>query len=252
MKKNLLFLLLIILVLITACKESTTGPTTEIINDDYFPIINGSAFIYSLVITDSTGANINGNRITHQKDTSSIGGTIYFTQKDSFNVDLSTIINSSFIRKTNSGVFSFADTTGLSSVIPDSLKKLLSIDREVRLLYYPLALNQNFPVYKISVSLAGINVVDLNAKVESEENLNLTLDNAAIQLKTFKIKYDLTLRLGLNASDEIKYEAYGWAAKDVGFVKWDGHSEVLNVVLNGNIFPQNTKVKLELTSYNIP
>ncbi len=97
-----------------------------------------------------------------------------------------------------------------------------------------------------------MNVVDLDAQVESEENLNLTLNNTAVQVKTFKIKYSLKIRFGLNASDEMTYEAYGWAVKDLGFIKWDGDSEVLNFLLNGNIFPLQSNVKIDMTNYEIP
>lgn len=252
MKKNILSLILLLL-LITTCKESTTGPTNNLPNEDYYPSKNGSLFIYSMVITDSNGVAQTGNRFMRISDSTVIEGTTYQIQKDSFVTISETQNNSLFIRKTNMGVFSYADTTGLTSSIPDSLKQSLMIDREVRVLFYPLTVNFTYPVYAVSVSdlIVALKVIDINAQVESEETLNLNLNNVSIQSKAYKIKYTFIIRYGLKVSDEIRYEASGWVVKDIGFVKWDGDAEVLNFLLNENIFPLESNVEMEMTEYNI-
>jgi hypothetical protein len=48
---------------------------------------------------------------------------------------------------------------------------------------------------------------------------------------------------------EFEYSAYGWVVKDLGFVKWEGDSEVFNFLLNENIFPAETNIKMDLKSY---
>ena len=252
MKINILTLLVLVL-LITTCKESTTEPTNNVPNEDYYPSKNGSLFVYKMGITDSNGVTQTGNRFMKFSDSTVIDGTTYQIQKDSFVTISGTQNNSLFLRKTNMGVFSYADTTGLTSSIPDSLKQSLTIDREVRVLFYPLIINFTYPVYAVSVNdlIVGLNVIDINARVESEETLNLILNNVPIQSKAYKIKYTFIIRFGLKVSDEIRYEASGWAVKDIGFVKWDGDAEVLNFLLNENIFPLESNVRMEMSEYNI-
>lgn len=252
MKKKLIFIFISSLFLVYSCKESTTQPPTITVNDKYFPLKSGSSFIFNLEIEDSNGIINTGIRSMWIENTSEIEETTYYILKDSLMINSASQINASFIRETNSGIFSYADTAGLNELIPDSLRQFVMVDKELRLLFYPLIINQVFPVYTISVTLAGLNVVDLDAQVESEENINLTLNNTAVQVKTFKIRYSLKIRFGLNASDEMTYESYGWAVKDLGFIKWDGDSEVLNFLLNGNIFPLQSNVKIDMTNYEIP
>lgn len=59
---KILSLIIITMFLVIACKESTTEPNTEVINDQYLLIKNGVGFSYDLTITDSTGFSVNGNR----------------------------------------------------------------------------------------------------------------------------------------------------------------------------------------------
>ncbi len=252
MKKNILTLIVLVL-LITTCKESTTGPTNNLPNEDYYPCKNGSLFVYSMAITDSNGITETGKRFMKFNDSTVVEGTTYQIQKDSFVTLSVTQNNSSFLRISNMGVFSYADTTGFTDTIPDSLKQYVMVDREVRVLFYPLTLNLTYPVYTVSVNylITALNILDIDAKVESEETLDLTLNNIAVQSKAYKIKYTFIIRFGLKISDEIQYEAFGWVVKDIGFVKWDGDAEVLNFLLNENIFPLESNVKMEMTEYNI-
>ncbi|HRN24992.1 MAG TPA: hypothetical protein PL018_00110 [Ignavibacteriaceae bacterium] len=254
MKKNLLFLLIAALFLITACKESTTEPPVETMNDQYYKIQNGASLIYNLEIKDSTGFTVTGNRFTSFNDSTIIEGTTYYIQNDSFQTflpfDTLTHSSSLYVRKSNTGVFSYADTTGFTGFIPDTLRQYLSVDKESRLLFYPLAVNQTFPVYTLTLSvlIVGINVIDIDAVVESQEIINTTINNLPEQFNTFKIKYSFVVRTS-STGPETLYEAYGWVVKELGFVKWDGDAEVFNFLLNENIFPPETNVKMDLISY---
>lgn len=249
MKNILLSLVTTLLLVSTACKESATETNIDTIYYDYFPLKSGYSFVYDIAISDSNGVTDTGNRYMQFDDSSIVDGILYSVQRDSFITLLDTQTKLSFLRKTEFGVYSYADTSSLSEFIPDSLREYLSADKEIRLLFYPLILNQRYSVYIISVTTAGINVVNIGANVESEEILNVTLNSAAVQVKTLKIKYTLTVRYGLSPSDEIKYEAYSWAVKDIGFVKWEGDAEVLNFLFNKIIFPLETNVKMNLVSY---
>jgi hypothetical protein len=224
-----------------------------VINDQYLLIKNGGGFNYNLTITDSTGFSVNGNRYMLFNDSTIIGGTKYKIQIDSFETfipfDTLTKTSISYIRNSNTGVFTFADTVGFTSFLPDSLRQYLSVDRESRLLFYPLSVGQKYPVFTLTLSafIFGISVLDVDAIVQSSETMNINVNNTPTDFNTFKIKYTFIIRP--SSTDSLYYSAYGWAVKDLGFVKWDGDSEVFNFLLNENIFPAETNVKMELKSY---
>ena len=253
MKRNIFFLIAAGVFVIIACKESIVVNSDNPQIKNYFPFESGYSFIYDLVITDSNGVSETGNRFMRFNDSTVVEGTTYQIQQDSFVTASIMRNNSSLLRKSNLGVFSYVDTTGFSSMIPDTLKQYVMIDREVRVLFYPLTLNLLYPVYTVSVnySVGGLNIIDIDARVESEETLSLTLNNVTVQSKAYKIKYTFIIRLGTSVSDETLYEAFGWVVKDIGFVKWDGDAEVLNFLFNENIVPLGSNVKMEMTEYNI-
>lgn len=256
MKKKIVSLILVTIFFTVACKESITEPPDNKQNDQYYKIDNSTSIIYDLSITDSNGVTVNGNRYMAFKDSTIIGGTLYNIQVDSFETflqfDTLTTTSISYIRNSNSGVFSFTDTTGITIFLPDSLRQYLTVDSESRLLFYPLTVGQKFPVFTLSLSylIYDLSVIDIDAVVESSETLNINVNNNPTQLNTLKIKYNFLLRP--TSTDSLYYSAYGWAVKDIGFVKWDGDSEVFNFLFNENIFPAETNVKMELTEYNIP
>lgn len=261
MKKKILSLIIVILIFVSACKESTTEPPVVTppvvtINDQYYQIKDGSSFVYNLSITDTNGVTFNGNRYVNFNDSTLVGPTYYKNQIDSFETflpfDTLTTTSISYIRLTNLGVYTYADTTGFIDFLPDSLRQYLSVDRESRLLFYPLSVGQKYPVFTLSLSvfIIGINVLDVDAEVESIENLNITVNNIPTNYNAFKIKYTFIIRP--SSTIEIEYSAYGWAVKDLGFVRWDGDAEVFNFLLNENIFPSETNIKMDLTQYSIP
>lgn len=256
MEKKILSLFVVTVFLVIACKEAATEPPIETINDHYYVIKDGASFVYNLSITDTNGITVNGNRYMLLNDSTIIGGTGYKIQIDSFDTvlqfDTLSTTSISYIRKSNTGVFTFADTTGFTGFLPDSLRQYLTVDRESRLFFYPLTVGQKFPVFTLSLSYLfyGISVIDVDATVESSEVLNINVNNNPTQLNALKIKYDFVLRP--SSTDSSYYSAYGWAVKDLGFVKWDGDSEVFNFLFNENIFPPETNVKVDLTQYNIP
>jgi hypothetical protein len=256
MKKKILSLIIVTLFFVITCKESTTEPEPEKINDKYYVINNAAIFVYSLSITDTNGITINGNRYLSFDDSTLVGPTYYKNQIDSFETflpfDTLTTTSISYIRQTNHGVYTFADTTGFIDFLPDSLKQYLKADIDTRLLFYPLSTSQPYSVYTLSLSqfIIGINVIDVDAIVESKDSLELNVNGALTQFSAFKIKYDLVIRT--SSSNEIIFTAYGCAVKDLGFVRWDGDAEVFNFLLNENIFPPETNVKMDLTQYSIP
>jgi hypothetical protein len=254
--KKISVIILSIMILFVGCKESTTEPGPDPINDKYYVIKDGASFVYSLSITDTNNTTINGNHYLIFDDSTVIGGTAYKIQVDSFETlslfdTLSTSVIS-YIRESNGGVYTYADTTGFTGFLPDSLRQYLSVDRESRLLFYPLSVNQKYPVFTLTLSqfIFGISVIDVDAIVQSSENINLNVNNTSTDFNAFKIKYTFIIRP--SSTDSLYYSAYGWVVKDLGFVKWEGDSEVFNFLFNENIFPPATTIKMDIKNYTIP
>ena len=253
--KKIFFLITIIIFIAIACKESTTEPPVEQINDKYYVINEAASYNYSLSITDTNNLTFYGNRYLNFHDSTNLGGTRYKIQVDSFETfipfDTITTTVLSYIRETNGGVFTYADTTGFTGFLPDSLRQYLTVDRESRLLFYPLNAGQEFPVFTLSLSayIIGISVLDIDAKVEATENINMIVNNNPTDFIARKIKYTFIIRPG--SSTVYEYTAYGWAVKDLGFVRWEGDSEVFNFLFNENIFPPSTTITMNLKQYQL-
>ena len=252
MKKNLflVFLGLSSLYLI-ACKDgSIEAPLYP--PDDFFPKQNESSYIFSIQVIDSTGITLSGIRRTEYNGDAIIDDVTYQVAYDSIQFDRTNILSKSFFRKSSTGVFYFVDTSGLDFNIPDSLKQNLKIDREQRLLYNLLSVNQGWSVFKLNIKYSGItfSLIDLFAKVISADTLRLDLNSVVQNKESLKIKYDLIIQID-PTSPPLRYEAFGWTVKDIGFVKWDGNAEVFNFLLNENIFPPGTNVNMDLITYHL-
>lgn len=255
MKKNILFIISI-LFLFVACKESTTEPPAEVINDKYYIIKDGASFTYSLSITDTNNITFSGNRYMSFAGNIKIDTTNYKVQTDSFEtfIPFDTLSKSStlYVRQSNQGFYSYADTTGYLGFLPDSLKQFLKADIDAKWLAYPINVKpDSVPVYTLSLSqyIFGISVIDVDEKVLSSEIVNLLVSNTSIHFDAFKIKYTFVIRT--NSSDETLYTAYGWVVKDLGFVKWEGDSEVFNFLFNEAIFPPSTTINMTLKEYQL-
>ena len=251
-----LVILSVISFFIISCKSNTSEPSQTSQppfpspSDDFFPNKNETSYKFIIQVSDSSGILFSGSRAINYNGEIILDGTTYQIEKDSFELDRSNFISKSFFRKSGSGVFNFADTSGLELVIPDSLKQYLKVDKEQRLLFIPLSINQNWPIYKLNFDYSGFafNVVNLFASVISVDTLNLYLNNNAQKKKSLKIKFNMIFQIS-PTSPSLRYEAYGWIVKDIGFVKWDGDAEVINFLLNENIFPPATNVKMDLSTY---
>ena len=254
-----LVILSVISFFIISCKSNTSEPSQTSQppfpspSDDFFPNKNETSYKFMIHVSDSSGILFSGSRTINYNGEIILDSTTYQIEKDSFELDRSNFISESFFRKSGSGVFYFADTSGLELVIPDSLKQYLKVDKELRLLFIPLSINQNWAVYKINFNYSGFafDVINFYAGVFSIDTLSLDFNNIVQTKESLKIKFDLVVQLS-PTSPSIRYEAFGWVVKDIGFAKWDGDAEVFNFLLNENIFPSETNVKMDMSEYYFP
>lgn len=253
MKKVFHFFILVLLTISYSCKDDTiVNPPVD--TKDYFPAKEGAKFIYNLVI--DSAFYLGGVRISDVTNSISIAGTQYFVQIDSVIIERSLSIDTTYFRKSNTGVFYYIDTTGLGQLIPDSLRNSLRIDSESRLLFFPLRLNQIWPVYQIDITVGGIPVfspLKTSAKVLEAQKLTVVFRDSQYTIDVYKVEYKLEVQLDTQGSIE-RFFAYGYIAENIGFVKWEGESFVLNLIRGRRLDLSLTSYYLleELRSYFIP
>jgi len=249
--KKFFVLMLSIVVVLTSCKESTTEPPPNKTSSDYFPNSNGNYYFYNIFISDSTGSQ-SGEKKTYYNGDTTLQQTPYQIEVDSFNINGIQSVSKSFFRKSNTGVFYFVDidTNAFNSIIPDSLRGAISFDQEYRLLYQPFKLYQTWPVYKVSVNYLSIqfDVLTIDAKVINKNTIDLTLNDSTITKEVFTIRYTAYLTSDLNPPQVI-YGANGFIAEGIGFIMWDGYSEMINFLSGSNFYLPNSYVNEKLYSY---
>lgn len=254
---NLKILSKLLLILFTAvtyygCKEASTEAPVAQPPADYLPGTDGSFFNYNVSALDSSGLVQSGTRKSYYLGDTIISSTIYQIKADTFQLNTGLSITKSYLRKTSTGVFGFIDTTGLVGAVPDSILNLLTFDLEYRLLYFPFSVGQTWPVYKVTarVLFTQIDVVSLNAEIISKETMDLSFRNTTLRKDVYKIKYNLNVITGLT-EPSLNFQAFGWIASDIGFIKWEGNSEIINLFSYGNVYLPGTIVLEELTGFKI-
>jgi len=242
----------VIIFTFSCSEDKLVNPPSEV--KDYFPAKVGAKFIYSL--TSGSNFVISGARISDITGSQNIKGTEYFVQIDSVILERELTLDTTYFRKSNSGVFYYIDTTGLGVLIPDSLRNSLRIDEESRLLFFPIQLNQTWPVFQIDITLGGIPVftpLKTSAKVLETQQLTLAFRDTMLTMEVYKIEYKLELKLDPQGSTE-SFIAYGYIAENIGFVKWEGESFVLNLIRGGrlDLSLTSTYILEQLQGYLIP
>lgn len=248
--KNIFNILLIVclLILISCKNENLTNPPVNIA--EYFPSKTGTKHNYNVIINSNLSSI--GKRNSYILNRSIKNNTEYIIQIDTLSINAEIAIDTSYFRKTNTGVFYYIDTTGFASAIPDTLRNYLKVDNESRLLFFPLSIGQSWPVYQIDLSISGVPIfspLKTSAKVVEKKLLNLSIGNTQKSIETFKIEYSLIIQT--TPEDEIqRYSAYGYIAENIGFIKWEGESIVLNLIRGSLLYFGLNQGEVEETLYN--
>ena len=251
MKKYLL--LIIFTLMVTAgCKESTTESQPDVNLSDYFPNSDGNYYYFNISAGDSSGLVQSGTRKNYYSGDTTLLQTPYQIKVDSFTINGAQSVSKSFFRKSDTGVFYYVDidTNGFNAIIPDSLRGAISFDQEYRLLYQPLELNQIWSVYKIMVNYLSFqfDIFTVDAKVISKNTIDFIFNNSTVTKEVFTIRYTAKLTTDLN-QPPLTFGANGEIAEGVGFISWEGDTEVINFLTGRNIYLPGTYVVEELYSY---
>ena len=250
--KSRLLIMLFALMTVVGCKESTTEPDTNVTSADYFPNSNGNYYYYNISAGDSSGLLQSGTRKNYYSGDTTLLQTPYQIKVDSFTINGAQSVSKSFFRKSSTGVFYYVDidTNGFNAIIPDSLRGAISFDLEYRLLYQPLELNQTWSVYKITVNYLSFqfDVFTIDAKVISKNTIAFAYRDSTITKEVFTLSYTAKLTTDLN-QPPLTFGANGEIAEGIGFIKWEGDSEVINFLSGRNIYLTGIFVIEELYSY---
>jgi hypothetical protein len=148
--------ILIFGLLISACnKDNGINPPLQ--NDTgYFPNGDGTRYKYSVTKTDSAGTQNTGTRNIEYSGTAVKNGNTYQVQIDSLNFSAVSELSLSYFRKTNDILYYFLDTTGISSIIPDSQKDYISLDKEMKVLSFPVTVNKSWSVLTFPLSIFSL------------------------------------------------------------------------------------------------
>jgi hypothetical protein len=276
MKKSHLYIFLILTgLIILSCDKSDTGPIDSIPSDQiasaYYPGGLNSNFIYRQD-TLQTGQSLFdsvGTRSSVFSNYAVSGGSENITQDNILNIRR-TVINSTLnFRRTGAGIYFLIDSSGIDtllSTLPDSLKELVEfqIDNEIIAFSTPLNSGKVWSAFKAIVKLTGISLsltlIEIQADYEGEEEVFVEALNANRMSR--KIKYDLILKIPDVTSTDIAailnttptiYHATGWFVKDIGLVKLEGNSYLINSLGSGNFnLGDTTGIAREvLTEFNL-
>lgn len=246
-------LLLLLLIIVYGCKDAVTNPPEEIDTRNFFPDKEGSYFYYNIVVFDSTGPIQSGTRKSYLQGDTTLQQTLYQVRIDSLELNGNLSISNSFLRKSANGVFSFFDTTGFTAIVPDSLRNLLTISTEYRLLYFPFSIPQTWPVYNVSIDLgiSRVDIVRIFAEVIEQDSLTIAIRDTTITKAAYRIKYSMVLITGLDLTTET-YTAFAWIMEDTGIYQWEGDAELLTFFTSNTAYPPGTVVLERLTGFGIP
>jgi len=240
MKKFLIKTLILLtgLFIIYSCiDDKSTNPGSPADNGNYFPNSEGSSYKYEITRTDTNGSVIAGNRFITYDGDSLIRRTNYQIQLDTLEIISQKIPFTTFFRTTETGVFYFVDTSGISVLVPDSIRSSVTLHTEMRLFLFPFVPGNSWAVYRVSYDINdqfSYNIVDFTAKYFSDEKLKLNLNGISATFNTKKVEYLLTIQLEPNIPPQ-NYTAYVWVADNIGILKSEGSAAILGVLSGGGI-----------------
>jgi len=256
MKTKFIALILLIIAgcMFSSCdSDSSTQSSGDVVADGtYFPAEDGTSYKYNVDKVNDTQTS--GSRSSLYSGTTVHEGVIYQIQIDSLTLSGLTTVNNAFFRKTDTGIFFFLDTTGISASIPDSLLSSLIFDTEMRIFLFPINEGGNWPVFKMTLNIQGFpfSPVEVSANYVAKENLTLDLIRGNENVETVKIRFRLSIRTS-PLSAGVNYDAFAWLAKNIGIVKWQGNGTIINAFTGGGIVFADTSstVTQNLVEYDV-
>jgi hypothetical protein len=231
--KHYLLLFAALLLFLYGCKEASVEPDPVIRFNPFYPLSEGLSLTYSYQYSDSSG-NVNGERWVSYGAPELKSGTAYISQFDSTSLDGDITTNYAFTRKTDRGVYYYVDTSGIASLIPDTLKPFASVDRELILFSFPLEEGKYWSAYKLII--LNYSIISMEAEYKGITDVVLAGTNTTGQIETHTIDYSLSLTLPdtlMNTAFNAEFEGTMYLADSLGIVKYEGDEILLAFINNG-------------------
>jgi len=251
-----LSLFLLALFFVYSCtEENSTNPPGEENLPVYFPNTEGTFYKYEIIQADTNGMISTGTRNVVYLEDTLINSTRYKLQIDSIQTNLQSSVSLSYFRTTETGVFYFVDTTGFTSILPDTLQSSVEIQDEMRAYLFPLSEGTFWTVYRISIELdefLRFNIVDITGRFISDETLILEMSDGTQTVNAKKVEFVFKLQTGA-ADSVISFSAHTWLAEDIGIVKMEGSAVVLGLFSGGGLNLSDTSITVtqNLIDYDV-
>lgn len=218
--------------LAAGCKDAVNDPPREY-ETNYYPIDEGDRYVYRVDSLDEAGTpTYAGETISTYAFYEIFDGASYLARVDSFGGEIDT----GYFRDSERGSYIYADTSGLTALVPDSLLAFfgddsldaIDVDVEFVALSYPLDAGRSWPAFRITALIYSL--VGLDASVAPREELTLALDDGERTFEAVPVSYTLTVAAPDTTTGfarEETFEARAWYAEGVGVVKIEGDAVVL-------------------------
>ena len=241
--------------LILSCSSDNSTNPTEQYFPDYYPGGIGSTFKYSVNEKDSVGNLVqSGTRSILYSEMYNFRDRNYIIQYDSLDFGSQSSVSNYLFRKTDTGVFYAVDTSQISLLIPDTLKQYVTLRDEMQLLFYPLTSGSSWSLYRITAEVQPnfeIKILDIIARFEGVEQIDLYIDSARIVFPSRKVSYTVEIFSEVGSAPET-YTAYMWYVQNIGLVKFEGNQFLIDTGGGGiTIEPSPNILTQELIDYDI-
>lgn len=207
----------------TSCKDSVS-PEVPVPIQNYFPLPNGAVLKYSVDSVSAGGQYYRiGTKILSFGPEQVTAGTPYYQQNEQIDYsDGGSVSQRSKVRKTERGLYYYLDTTGISLLIPDSLKPFIQIDREITGLSLPFYSGQSWSAFKFNVVI--IPIINCTATYLGSTQISDTISGSTGVISAERVGYNLTISvpdLG-QGPVSLQYSGEIWYSKNLGIVKREG------------------------------
>lgn len=207
--------------ILNGCKEAIVVPASEL-ERITVPVVQGSYYIYSV---DSAYSGASTGRLSVNFTGSTlVEGTPYITGVDT--VQDGTVQNY-YLRTSQSGVYAYVYTTGFGALIPDTLKRFVTVDKELTLLSQPFFPNKTWNAYKLIV--LNLSIISLKGEYLRTEKAAMQLNGITDTIMVHHCRYNLTVNL---IDSVMTYTAEVGFADKLGIVTMEG-SEFLLQFMKG-------------------
>lgn len=243
--RSLIILFSIVGLLISCSNDSTNEPegnqTYDTEMETLFNVSSGNSYTYSvdtLNLSNNTFDNI-GSRVWEigsKVDDSEYG---YFDCSESYKNHEIVKISKSKFRLTDNCIDFYTDSTGLSSLIPDSIEVeiILDLDEYAKLVEFPYSDNHKWNAYNGAANFSTFKFNMFRVYGEYAGSQDLQLDGFSEIIETEKFDYDVVLNIPNIINPFLdytqNYEASIWISPKYGIVKIEGCDLFIKPILGG-------------------